>query len=868
VVGMTRLLSLEEQMPEGPIAPGVVKRRTRLSFRSSDVQAGVLSIVSGPIGFGKTTLLRQWASEARYAGERPVWISLTMDDRTVDGLAAAVNRAARATHPSLFATHPGPTDLIAALLTGEHARGTTVILDNWDALLASESAQLIAEILDSGLLSANLVVAGRRQSNLPIDAALERDNLRLIGQSALRLTKFEQRGLMGEALWNAAPTELLNACNGWPLALKLLKSLGQWALPDLAEPAIFASQSGLEAFIKKQLAGASMAGEGEMLSLLGFSSDFDVPLLNRVRNASDSEHLLQGLASLLPFEMHLKQGSLVYRPSELIRPILRKQFDAQPREWQRQISRRAHVESARTGRTLDAINFALLAGKPRRALELIEVVGPFRLMMTYGIEPVQEVLHRLPPELLACSSRSKLALPFAYAKRGQLIEARKMVDAAVQEIEGLNSPRDAGFPARLDAMLVQTQISACSDSGWAGEEKIFRTELVADPIYAAWSMVCTGMASHQLGKLDEADSNFKQARYTFERLGANFQLLHLKLHYAHLDLARGELRRAARSFREIKSCVKAWYPSDGGLFAAAELGRIEVRMLMSESFVQLDRVLRALNNLRQSDGWFEPLASGLTSVCRCIAREHGFDRLIVALDDAESSAHQNGSTHVDGMIQALKAYYLVRAGHHQEASQLLAATQNRHVAFWRERHVRGLALTKSELNEGRPEAALKHAEELARSAREDGRKVALIEALFNRAAVLLEFPSRKREAFASLAEGLSLSEEIFAQGILFEWSALISANKNEVIRLMGSKSALACERLCNDWQGNIGASLLSDKEVAVMKCVAQGGSNKKIARELHVSFNTIKFHLKQCFRKLNAQNRERAVQIATEAGII
>ena len=50
--------------------------------------------------------------------------------------------------------------------------------------------------------------------------------------------------------------------------------------------------------------------------------------------------------------------------------------------------------------------------------------------------------------------------------------------------------------------------------------------------------------------------------------------------------------------------------------------------------------------------------------------------------------------------------------------------------------------------------------------------------------------------------------------------------------------------------------------------LAQGHSNKEIGRVMGVSINTVKYHLKQIFTDLHADNRARAVNQARVLGII
>jgi DNA-binding NarL/FixJ family response regulator len=61
---------------------------------------------------------------------------------------------------------------------------------------------------------------------------------------------------------------------------------------------------------------------------------------------------------------------------------------------------------------------------------------------------------------------------------------------------------------------------------------------------------------------------------------------------------------------------------------------------------------------------------------------------------------------------------------------------------------------------------------------------------------------------------------------------------------------------------------LSDREIDVLTAVAAGKSNKQVARELSVSEDTVKGHLKTIFSKLGVTDRTQAVMLAMRRGII
>ena len=61
---------------------------------------------------------------------------------------------------------------------------------------------------------------------------------------------------------------------------------------------------------------------------------------------------------------------------------------------------------------------------------------------------------------------------------------------------------------------------------------------------------------------------------------------------------------------------------------------------------------------------------------------------------------------------------------------------------------------------------------------------------------------------------------------------------------------------------------LTERERAVLKCIAAGRRNKQIARELFISERTVKFHASSVFAKLGASNRTEAVKIAVANDLI
>ncbi|MEJ2710046.1 MAG: response regulator transcription factor [Anaerolineales bacterium] len=61
---------------------------------------------------------------------------------------------------------------------------------------------------------------------------------------------------------------------------------------------------------------------------------------------------------------------------------------------------------------------------------------------------------------------------------------------------------------------------------------------------------------------------------------------------------------------------------------------------------------------------------------------------------------------------------------------------------------------------------------------------------------------------------------------------------------------------------------LSDREMDVLECLAQGMTTAQIAEELYISENTVKTHVRHILDKLDASNRAEAVSKAIQLGVI
>ena len=68
--------------------------------------------------------------------------------------------------------------------------------------------------------------------------------------------------------------------------------------------------------------------------------------------------------------------------------------------------------------------------------------------------------------------------------------------------------------------------------------------------------------------------------------------------------------------------------------------------------------------------------------------------------------------------------------------------------------------------------------------------------------------------------------------------------------------------------GAMGSASLTPRELEVLAAMADGASNKAIARRLGISFHTVKFHVAAILAKLDADSRTEAVAKAAHLGLV
>lgn len=90
----------------------------------------------------------------------------------------------------------------------------------------------------------------------------------------------------------------------------------------------------------------------------------------------------------------------------------------------------------------------------------------------------------------------------------------------------------------------------------------------------------------------------------------------------------------------------------------------------------------------------------------------------------------------------------------------------------------------------------------------------------------------------------------------------------DTIRAVHAKRRIIAPEVAQELAVHALDDRLTEKEIAVLRLVAEGQPNKQIAWQLGISIETVKSHLKAVFEKLQVDDRTHAVTVALRRGYL
>ena len=225
-----------------PAARRGMVRRTGLVDRLLAADEPVISVVAPP-GYGKTTLLAQWAERRN---PRVAWVSCEETDNDPVALWSALIKALNAIGPvdsaatQQLATNGSGIGAVPGFVAAIESIGepVTIVLDHLEVISSKECQAAIAEFALRVPQGWQLAMASRERLPIP-DARLRAERQIVeIDVADLAMTGNEARALLsgaGVQLSRPDVEELVQRTEGWPVGLYL----AALALKDGAPPAGF-----------------------------------------------------------------------------------------------------------------------------------------------------------------------------------------------------------------------------------------------------------------------------------------------------------------------------------------------------------------------------------------------------------------------------------------------------------------------------------------------------------------------------------------------------------------------------------------------------------------------------------------------------
>jgi LuxR family maltose regulon positive regulatory protein len=411
-----------------PHVGGGVVPRPRLLARLNDGLDKPLTLVSGPAGCGKTTLLCDWLATVAAPA---AWLSLDDGDddlasfveHMVAALQTAVPGVGRSTL-GLLRLADAPSAAEAATELGDELLAlpddVILVLDDYHAVDDSQVDDFLAALLRHPPPRLRLVLASRVDPFLPLAQLRAHGMLAEVRAADLRFTDDETRALLRAATDREPEADLVDLLQarteGWVAGVRL----AALALRDGGDrPALAGAASSMAAFLDAEVVAGQPDDVRRFLLRTAvperLCADLCAALLDPAPAPAAAQRMLERLERAGLFVIPLGEDRRWYRYHHLFRDLLLRRLVGSEGEAElRRLHGRAGAWLADHGLVEEAIPHALAAGDPAAAAD---IVGRHvqRALAERRWPAVERWLGLLPPEQV--QGRVDLLLARAWVQR-------------------------------------------------------------------------------------------------------------------------------------------------------------------------------------------------------------------------------------------------------------------------------------------------------------------------------------------------------------------------------------------------------------------------------------------------------------------
>ena len=170
--------------------------RPHLVTRIEEHVRGKLTVLSAPAGWGKTTLLSEWAAQSSSA---VAWITLDREDNTATGFFRSLVGSVNHMYPGrlddvwamLRSPEPAPNEqVVMAILERleEPDRDTVIVLDNYQRIERGDIHAAISLLLEYLPPRLHLLISSRGEPSIPMARLRVQGDVATMGAADIRFT--------------------------------------------------------------------------------------------------------------------------------------------------------------------------------------------------------------------------------------------------------------------------------------------------------------------------------------------------------------------------------------------------------------------------------------------------------------------------------------------------------------------------------------------------------------------------------------------------------------------------------------------------------------------------------------------------------
>lgn len=612
------LLATKSHVPA--IAHEIVHRAALLDALSVG-RRRKLTLLSAPAGWGKTTLLAQWASAADQ-DQRFGWLSLDRSDNDPVWFWMYVVAALQTANPGvgiraveLLTMGADALQVVLPTLLNDLdtlASPMVLILDDYHLVVNRAVQEQMAFVIGRMPANLHLVLATRSDPNLPLARLRASGDLVEMRSDDLRFEAGEAdqllNNLFGLGLADVDIELLHRRTEGWAAGL-YLAALSLAGRPDAS--AFIGSFAGDNRHIVDYLMAEVLDRQSSQLlqfllrtSVLGRLSG---PLCDAALETSGSASVLERIDHENLFLVPLDTSRRWYRYHHLFGELLRAELDRTEPDLVAGLHRRAAAWFEAEGLVDEAVRHLVAAGDMMGAAELISTdwVNEFN---SGGLSTVSGWLDLLPYETVSRNPQLSAARAWIALTVGQFDDADDWIDAL--EVGSADQTVDnRGLDAQLVA-LREVHAFMTGDVAAALEAARHAITLDFGEASQARSAACGvyGSALYFSGSRDEAEDTFRDALRTAEKAGDRRRRNYALGYLALIAAESGRITDAEKQIR-LASGVGGMHTASarGEHFvnAMVPLAAATVLQVRGDSAAAADAAQLAVNLARNGAGILE-----------------------------------------------------------------------------------------------------------------------------------------------------------------------------------------------------------------------------------------------------------------------